>query len=141
AAVASQCAACHEATGAEPSFDSPALPPAASDAPAPMQRHQFAAEQMWQGPVGPAPLRYRAGARGLAEAPPHPADLAVGQAPPAEVVPLSERVRDIAGRASRAEAQESRAALYGELLATCAACHGQLDPPAVTRAEGRSRAP
>ncbi len=123
--VGSACAGCHTALEVQPEFDSEAIPPAAEDAPAAMRRHQWAAERMWQGLVGPAADRYREGALVLAEAPLHPAELVVGQAPPIEVAQLAERVRDVAGQASRAASDEERAALYGRLLATCAACHSQ----------------
>lgn len=124
--LAARCAACHVATDAAVTFDSPNLPAASEDAPAPMQHHQWAAERMWQGLVAPDPTRYREAAAALAEAPLHSAEVVVGQAPPLEVVRIAERARDVAGRASRAETEEERAALYGELVATCAGCHGQL---------------
>lgn len=126
ARFAAQCADCHRAADAAPSFASPDLAPAEGDAPAPMERHQWAAEAMWQGLVAPAPDRYRQGAEVLAAAPLHPAELVVGDAPPLDVVQAAEQARDVAGRASRAETDDARAELYGELLATCAGCHGQL---------------
>lgn len=123
---AARCADCHVATDADVEFESPRLPAPRGDAPAPMQRHQWAAEQMWQGLVGPAPERYRNGANVLAQAPLHSLEIRVGRSPPLEVLRLAEHVRDVAGRAARAESQGERADLYGELLSTCASCHGQL---------------
>jgi len=123
AQVAMRCAECHSALGVTAELESIPLPEGESP-PAQMVRHQWAAEQMWQGLIGPDPERYRQGAAILAEAPLHPLELQVGTSPPLAVVQAAERARELAGRASRADADE--AVLYGELLATCAACHGQL---------------
>jgi cytochrome c553 len=129
AAYAARCADCHRASEAVATFEAAELPPVPPTAPALMLRHQWAAERMWEGLVGPVPARYREGARVLAEAPLHQGELVVGRAPPLEVVRVAERTRELAAAAARAETQAERAELYGELLSTCAACHSQLPEP------------
>jgi cytochrome c553 len=125
ATLATQCAECHSEHGATIEFEALALPEG-DEPPVQMQRHQWAAERMWQGLIAPQPARYREGATVLAEAPLHPLELRAGTAPPLEVVQAAERARELAGQASRAETQADRAALYGQLLSTCAGCHRQL---------------
>jgi len=125
AALATRCADCHEATDARIEFEGLAVPQG-EEPPVQMERHQWAAERMWEGLIAPDAARYREGARVLAEAALHPLELRAGTAPPLEVVQVAERARGVAGQASRAESQADRAALYGELLGTCAGCHGQL---------------
>jgi cytochrome c553 len=118
------CGDCHAAVGAQVPLPSVA-PPAADDTPAQMRRHHWAAERMWEGLVAPAPDRYRDGASVLASAPMHPSELVVGASPPLEVVALAERARSLAGEATGAESPADRGRIYGQLLATCASCHGQ----------------
>jgi cytochrome c553 len=118
------CGDCHRSVGADVTL--PATePPGEDEPPAQMQRHIWAAERMWEGLVAPAPARYAEGASVLAQAPMHPAELRVGASPPLEVVALAERARSLAGDASRADTTLERGRLYGQLLSTCASCHGQ----------------
>jgi cytochrome c553 len=125
AVAATRCADCHAATDARIEFERLAVPEGEAP-PVQMERHQWAAERMWEGLIAPDPARFREGARVLAEAPLHPLELRAGTAPPLEVVRAAERTRSLAGQAASDEPQADRAALYGELLSTCAGCHGQL---------------
>lgn len=116
------CGDCHAAVDARV----PVAPePEGEEVPEPMRRHHFAAQRMWEGLVVPSPAHFVDGARVLAAAPLHPLELVVGDAPPLEVVHTAERVRDLAGRASRADTAQERGQRYGELLARCAGCHTQ----------------
>ncbi len=123
AQVATRCAECHTATDAVVRFES--IPAPTGSVPAQMARHRWAAERMWEGLVAPSPERFQEGATVLSDAPLHPAELVVGRAPPEQVVALAERVRGLAGEAEHAGGQGARAAIYGQLLSTCAACHTQ----------------
>lgn len=124
ARLATDCAGCHEAADANIELET-LESPEARDPPGMMQRHQWATERMWEGLVVPDADRFRDGATVLADSPLHPLELVVGSSPPVEVVRLAEQTRLIAGRAARAQLPSSRASHYGQLLSTCAACHGQ----------------
>jgi hypothetical protein len=125
ATLGRRCASCHEAIAARVAF--PAEPAPAGDPKLVIQMlgHQWAAEQMWQGLIGPSDARWLAGARALTGAPLH----IVAQA----VTPRSEldiddvaRIRLYARRAEAAASQDARADLFGAMLATCAHCHAVL---------------
>ena len=120
-----RCAQCHEATGAKIVFAKEAPPPAGPKLPSHMASHQWATARLWEGLVGPSNERWLEGARALAQAPlaivaegDLPPDLAVGD----DVA----RIRLLATRAQQAKAQDDRAELYGDLLATCARCHAKI---------------
>jgi cytochrome c553 len=126
-----RCAQCHEATSARivfpkvPAPSSSGSPPGGPKLPSHMASHQWATERLWEGLVGPSSDRWLEGARALAQAPltivaegDLPPDLAVGN----DVA----RIRLLATRAQTAKTQDDRAALYGDLLATCARCHAKI---------------
>ena len=115
--LARVCPACH---GASPEVAERVAQRASVAAPdSEMLRHQWAADAMWWGLVGPAEELWKSGAHSLAGAPLHRPDT-VG------LEPLNLEVRLIARRAQRAPAPD-RPALYGDLLATCARCHQALN--------------
>lgn len=113
-----RCAQCHEASHAPVGFaDSPRPAPGMAD-------HQWAALEMWNGLVGPAPERWNAGAEALKAMPVN----LVAAAPPllrGDVDDVA-RVRMLAGRAETAATSEARAHVFGDLLAACAHCHQTL---------------
>jgi len=123
-----RCAQCHEATGAKIAPIADPRPPAGAKLPSHMAGHQWATTQLWDGLIGPSSERWLEGARTLARAPltivaegDLPPDLAVGN----DVA----RIRLLATRAQAAKTQDDRAALYGDLLATCARCHAKIRDP------------
>lgn len=122
--LALQCANCHTAIKARVTF---ADEPRPSDDPKLASRmlgHQWAAMQMWEGLIGPSTERWTAGARALATS---PLDL-VAQAPNPAFAADDDvaRVRLYARRANAATSNDARAAVFGDLLATCAHCHALL---------------
>ncbi len=114
------CGSCHRATGVMPA------PP-----PAPLHNlggivghmldHQRALTHMLEGLVVPSTSLWRQGAESLRVAPlrdnrlPHDADTAALKA-------LEQQVHEVADRAATVEAGDGRAAVYGELVASCAGC-------------------
>ncbi|MCB9763324.1 MAG: hypothetical protein H6739_26395 [Alphaproteobacteria bacterium] len=111
------CGDCHQAAGVQMLQD-PAPPPATA-----MLRHQWAAERLWEGLVAPSEDALRAGWEALVETPMLPAELGEAASSP-EVVALEARVHQLAGRvAAHGTPRAARAEAYGELMATCAACH------------------
>jgi cytochrome c553 len=91
-----------------------------------MQRHQWAAERLWDGLVVPSDEAWQAGALSLSEAPLAPEQLTPGRSPVPKVGDMEQTVHALARAARNAERAEVRASLYGQVLATCAACHAWL---------------
>ena len=88
-----------------------------------MARHSWAADEMWIGLVWKSDARFRHAvevwnATPLAQ--PHTAD---DKRFTPEVLALEDRVHDLAEQAASKMEPNRRGALYGEMLATCSACH------------------
>lgn len=90
-----------------------------------MQGHQWAAVQMWEGLIGPSYARWKAGAQALTTV---PLDMIAMRATPTADADIDDvsRVRLYAWRALAAQAEDARAEVFGQLLATCAHCHATL---------------
>jgi cytochrome c553 len=114
--VAAACADCHRSTGALLAFDR--VPPAPPDDPelcARMARHQWAADRLWEGLVGPSDRAWSAGLEVFAAAPLPSASDSAGV-----------RLQGLARAALAALPRDTpadRAKAYGEMLVTCTACH------------------
>jgi cytochrome c553 len=91
--------------------------------PAGMQHHQWAAAQLWDGLVVPSDEAWNWGALALSEAQLTPEQLTPGKSPAQGVVDMTQTVRALGHKAADVERVDVRADLYGDLLATCAACH------------------
>jgi hypothetical protein len=125
ALVARTCGDCHI------TFGRPGIliePPGAlsSGLRASMQRHQWAAERLWDGLVVPSDDAWYAGALALSEAPLSPEDLTPGKSPVPRVSELARTVHNLGVKAASAQSVDARAGLYGDVLATCAECHNWL---------------
>lgn len=141
AGLANNCGECHTAVGLGPDLVATAMPSADARAPQSMLRHQWAAERMGDALVAHSDALWRAGAEALAEAPLLPSALPTDVNNPAELDALAARVHHLGAQASTTVAWPGRAALYGDLLATCAACHHGLvsgRSPYLARSEGRA---
>jgi hypothetical protein len=130
--LAAACGNCHRASDAQPGFPIDASELATSDAPPPaldavahMLRHQWAADRMWEGLITPSEQYWMWGAGALQEAALHRTDL-TEEPSDVNVTRLAIRVHEIGLEATRASPLEERASLYGELLQSCAACHGEI---------------
>ena len=130
AAIAAHCGDCHQAAGLSP--NPPARLPATtktgdqSTLQAGMSAHAHAEEQLWRGLMRPALADFRAASNTLAEATILPTGTGADSPLPQEVTDLEVAVHDLAARAARTEAPADRARFYGEILATCGACHRSL---------------
>lgn len=115
------CGRCHEAAGATWSWvETPA--PEGDDLAARMARHRWGVERMWEGMLVASTERFDRGAAALAGTP-----LSGDSAPDLESPPgvraFEERLRARAREAQSAADLTARAAIYADLLATCAGCH------------------
>lgn len=126
AGLARTCGDCHAMLGGPAAVVGEA-PEEAATGPLRMKRHQWAAARLWEGLVVPSEDAWRAGARVLQDAPLAPEPLAVqGKVPVAAVATLAQSVHALGRKASVVDAPVDRGAVYGELMATCASCHGLL---------------
>ena len=113
------CGTCHSAFGAN-ALKKEMEPLVASPLPRTnfMTRHSWAAERLWEGLIGPSDERWNLGAKTLLETP----VLDTSNMTP-EMQSLGETLLAISKGAGAATKTEQRERVYGEYLATCAACH------------------
>lgn len=123
--VARTCGDCHNRFGRPGLIVAPPGAPG-SGARASMQRHQWAAERLWDALVVPSDDAWNAGALALAQAPLVPEQLTPGKSPVPRVGELAQTVHNLALKAATTQRVEARADVYGEVLATCAECHSWL---------------
>lgn len=122
ASIGRECGACHEAMGAGPAFGEVPLTVGGGFS-THMERHQWAADRMWEGLVQPDPDRWRAGAMVLLEDPLHELQ-APGSAPsPEAVARLGQRLHDLGEDGLGVVEPAEQVALYGEILTACGTCH------------------
>jgi hypothetical protein len=88
-----------------------------------MQRHQWAAQQLWEGLVVPSDDAWSAGALVMSEAPLEPEELSPGHSSAPRVGELALAVHDLGAKAGVSDRVSVRADLYGQMLASCADCH------------------
>ncbi|HSD88196.1 MAG TPA: hypothetical protein VLB44_11800 [Kofleriaceae bacterium] len=123
AQLAGACAGCHEAAGVVPEFTTTALQ-APADEPtvqARMARHLWATDRLWEAIVGGASEPWQQGLDVLAAAP-LDSPLITG-----DRMTIAKRLQQLAETARMRRGNDTaadRVRVYGEMLSTCAACHG-----------------
>ena len=121
------CGACHKAVDANPripQLGALGIPPAEEIGTVPhMLRHKWAADQMWMGLVEPSDENWSKGVAVLADAPLEPEGMSNDAEVSTEAGKLARRVHEIGAKAQAAADPDARALIYGDFLATCAACH------------------
>jgi cytochrome c553 len=120
--IAMACGDCHTEYG-RPGILVEAANVQASGVRAYMQRHEWAAERLWDGLVVPSDDAWNAGALALSEGPLSPDELTPGKSSVPRVGELAGAVHDLAHRAVALDRAGARAQTYGQVLATCAECH------------------
>jgi cytochrome c556 len=127
ARVGAACGSCHKALKRAVAYDTVTGPPE-GDNPVEtrMIRHQWAAERLWDGLVGPSDASWQTGAAVLRDAPMYTDELTEDVEQYAAVTKLAWRVHETGALANTVTDQTRRAELYGTLLATCATCHDLL---------------
>jgi len=88
-----------------------------------MLAHERAVEQLMQGLVVPSSAAWNEGAQALRIAPLGRGKLPKDPKLTPELMEGEQRLHQLAERAAAATGTPDRAALYGEMIGTCAACH------------------
>lgn len=123
ARVGAACGDCHKAHGANVKFDIDGALAEGGDAIAHMQRHVWASARLWEGLMVPSAEVWQSGAQALDEVPLVPEEVTDDTELMAEVQLTANKVHELGAAARQALDPISRAATYGEMLATCARCH------------------
>ncbi len=118
-----QCGECHRAAGVLPA-PSRTLRPDVGGIVGHMLEHQRAVDGLLQGLVIPSATEWRQGAERLKVAPLRPEQYPPDPRLTSELKRTDARVHAIADRAAAAADAPARAAVYSDLLTTCAQCHG-----------------
>lgn len=115
--MAGICGGCHMGLDEGAQFTIVLVPSEESGVVAHMLRHEWAADRLWEGLIGPSDEAWSAGAAALGEAALEPEES------PDEVGTLARQVHELGAEASETLGFTARAALYGKLITTCAQCH------------------
>ena len=122
--VVGACGSCHASTGGGPKFEGdPGQAPVGDDSKNRMLRHQWAADRMREGMIGPSEARWIAGAGAVSVAPPEPCPIENAEVLADDVLKLRERIYEIGAEAAKTPDPAARARVYGDYLSTCAGCH------------------
>jgi cytochrome c553 len=122
ATMGQRCAECHQAFAVSVRFPIRPPPPQTPRLASEMLDHQWAAALMWDGLIGPDPELWARGAKALETVPLNIVARAITPAYQGDVDDVA-RVRALAKRATTMTTTPARAALFGDLLETCAHCH------------------
>ena len=123
ARMGAACGTCHRALGAHVQFDIEGALAEGGDAVSHMQRHVWASGRLWEGLVVPSGEVWQSGAQALDEVPLVPEEVTEDSAIFAQVKGTANHVHELGAAARQAGDADTRAAVYGEFLATCASCH------------------
>jgi hypothetical protein len=116
------CGDCHRAAGVLPVPPPPARH-SIGETVGHMLDHQRAVDLLMQGLVVPSSRLWNEGAQGLRTAPLSKGKLPKDPKLTPEVVAGEKRVHELANEAAGTSDPQARAALYGQMLGTCAGCH------------------
>ncbi len=126
ALMGAACGDCHTSVGVEVDFEPGDPPDYDTDTRSHMIRHQWAADRMWEGIIGPSEPAWASGIDALLEAPLTPQELESGSADSQQVTKMARRIHQLAGNGMMATGGGEKAQIYGEFLANCADCHTAL---------------
>ena len=121
--VAAACGSCHRELGVElrPTEHLEPPPGEADDVQMHMVRHAWAADRLWEGLVMPSGEAWAAGAKVFGEEPLDALDMSFED--PRGVHEAAKQTHALGERAGLETEPSLRARTYGELIASCAACH------------------
>jgi hypothetical protein len=122
------CGSCHQATNAGVRIAVVTAPEqGAGPASGRMKAHYWGAERLWDGLVGPSDESWLAGAGAIADSAGWNAVFALTGARATDARVLAGQLQTLGRRALAARGQGDRAAIHGEVLATCNGCHSLLN--------------
>lgn len=127
--MARTCSNCHLVNEVEIEFGYDQVPAEWSDTVSHMQRHQWAADRLWEGLIAPSDAAWNRGADMLIDVPLHPEDVMDGdsaEVDPAGLDRVARRIHVLAGRGTNVTTPAGRSEIYGEMLGLCAECHTRL---------------
>lgn len=113
------CGSCHTALNTHVTFPIEEPPRSSATPREHMLRHAWAVDRLWEGLVAPSDASWRAGAGGLVHM---PVDFGNND----QANRLATRLHELSDDASAASTAKDRAEVYGDVLETCALCHGAL---------------
>ena len=121
ASLVATCGSCHAAARVAPRLPELIAPATAADTAGHMKEHQYAVDLMYRGLVAPSDESWKQGAASLKAAP-----LGAEELPQVsrDAVVAETRVHELAERAIGATDRGARIAIYGEIIGSCASCHG-----------------
>jgi len=128
--MAHTCGSCHLVNNIEIQFGFDTMPEDWADSITHMQRHQWAADRLWEGLIGPSDVAWSRGTDMLVDVPLSPAKFFNEATDGVDLAALDEiahRVHVLGGRGTNIRTLDARSTLYGELLGLCADCHTRLD--------------
>ena len=123
--LSAACGSCHTSNNVSVEFEEAKRPSDKEKARPHMQRHQWAADRMWEGLIGPSDVSWRRGATLLFESPMNPQALG-GEAGDEALLGMARRIHQLAGNATIVSDPMEKADIYAEFLANCASCHVSL---------------
>lgn len=125
--LAHLCGDCHSTMTAITAFEWSPPPDNVEDKR--MLRHQWAMDRLWEGIVGPSDALWNQGAEVLEQPGFDANDVVSDPAIATEVQALADSVQSLGAKAVLTNEPAARAALYKDLLQTCAACHAKARAP------------
>jgi hypothetical protein len=127
--MARTCSNCHLVNEIEIEFGYDQEPGQWSDTISHMQRHQWAADRLWEGLIGPSDTAWNRGTDMLIDVPLHPDNVMNEDSADVDteaIDQLARRIHLLGGQGTNMKTPSARSELYGELLGLCADCHTRL---------------
>ena len=128
--MARTCGNCHLVNEVKLEFGFDTKPPEWADTISLMQRHQWAADRLWEGLIGPSDVAWSRGTDMLVDVPLRPVYVldettyGVGS----DVIDkVAHHIHMLGGQGTITITPDARSELYGELLGLCADCHTKFD--------------
>ncbi len=127
--MARTCGDCHVVNHVQLEFGYDQMPAEWADTISHMQRHQWAADRLWEGLIGPSDVAWSRGTAMLVDVPllsDKVMDETTDGVDSGVFNEIAGRLHLLGGQGSNARSLNARSELYGEILGLCADCHTML---------------
>lgn len=122
--MAKTCGNCHSVNGVDLEFGYDRLPREdVEDVVTHMQRHQWAADRLWDGLIGPSDNAWNRGVDMLIDVPLASEDVTTASEHYPKLSGITRRIHALGGIGTETVTPEARSELFGEVLGLCAGCH------------------